>query len=344
MHDLSALLNRLKKVQRQRRSWAARLSTEAYRLYDHDIPELRYIVDVYGQHAVVYDRSRGGAEQADEQELEAVSAGEQAPLIAAASDQAPGHHEQAAAPALEEIQETVAAALGLPLAQVHLKSRRRMPGANQYQKLGTQGQRLVIREGRARFLVNLDDYLDTGLFLDHRPLRYQLAQGPARRVLNLFCYTGSVSVAAALAGSFTTSVDLSNTYLAWAEENFALNALAPASHEFVRADAREYLKNGLGSTKPYDLIFLDPPTFSNSKKMQGSFDVQRDHARLIEWALGFLAPGGELYFSTNRRQFRLDESLARRAASIEDLSQQTIPEDFRDRKIHRCYLLRQRSL
>jgi 23S rRNA (guanine2445-N2)-methyltransferase / 23S rRNA (guanine2069-N7)-methyltransferase len=197
---------------------------------------------------------------------------------------------------------------------------------------------MSVREGEPRYLVNLVDYLDTGLFLDHRPLRLMFARTPHARLLNLFCYTASVSVAAAWAGASTTSVDLSSTYLDWARENFKINELSLDRHRFVRADARVFLAEGPGGEALYDAIFLDPPTFSNSKKMKGSFDVQRDHGVLIDHALRFLAPGGTLYFSTNRRRFHLDERFGRRPGmAVTDCTESTIPEDFRDRKIHRCF-------
>lgn len=344
MHDLGAFINRLRKVYKQRRSWAARNGFEAYRLYDHDIPELRYIVDLYGRHAVIYDRTRAqeGADRSayDDAAGEGDEAFEGVPPEegAEAFEATPSKPRAADTPAETELIEQVAAGLGLEAANVHLKKRRRMPGSRQYQKLGASGATMAVREGEPRYLVNLVDYLDTGLFLDHRPLRLMFARTPHARLLNLFCYTGSVSVAAASAGAHTTSVDLSSTYLEWARENFKLNELSLDRHRFVRADARTFLAEGPGGEPLYDVIFLDPPTFSNSKRMKGSFDVQRDHGVLIDHALRFLAPGGTLYFSTNRLRFQLDERFGRRKGIVvTDCTDSTIPEDFRDRKIHRCF-------
>lgn len=308
MHDLEAFANRLRKIFKARKSWAERVKTDAFRLYDGDIPELRYIVDIYGNQAVVFDKS--------------VRVGED-------TSKAP-----------DAAREAVAAALHIPVQQVHFKLRRRMPGAQQYTRLANAERFFLVTEETSRYRVNLTDYLDTGLFLDHRPLRSEfrrLARGT--RFLNLFCYTGSVSVAAAQSGAKTVSVDMSNTYIEWAAANFVANNINTQDHELVREDALVYLAAGPARDLRFDVIFLDPPTFSNSKRMASSFDVQRDHRRLIDLAAKFLAEGGRLYFSTNRQKFHLDPALAGRF-QVEDLTLQTIPEDFRDKKVHRCYLLR----
>lgn len=308
MHDLAALANRLRKTQKLRRKWAARGGIEAYRVYDADIPELKYLIDVYRDHAVVYDLS---------DETRAVTPAE-APDVA----------------------RVVAEALQLPPAHVHFKLRRRMPGASQYEKLGEAGVALTVAEETSRYLVNLTDYLDTGLFLDHRPLRSVFRKlPPGQRFLNLFCYTGAVSVAAAGAGALTTNVDLSNTYLDWAARNFEANGLALKDHDFVREDALRFLADGPRPGQSFDVVFLDPPTFSNSKRMAATFDVQRDHRQVVEQAMAFVAPGGVLYFSTNKRRFVLDAALPQRY-EVQDISDATIPEDFRDRRVHRCFTLR----
>lgn len=335
MHDQTALFNRLRKVMRQRRPWAARQRFEAFRLYDHDIPELRYIVDMYGKHAVVYDRTRAIAEDLHDDDDETSASADDSLMASAADGDASISTES-----ISDLTAGIASALNIDLAQIHIKKRRRMPGTLQYQKLGSDGASFTVREGDLLFLVNLTDYLDTGLFLDHRPLRQQFARSQSQRLLNLFCYTGSISVAAAYAGATTTSVDLSHTYLDWAKENFKANGLKPEQHRFEQGDARAFLADGPGRDPLYDLIFFDPPTFSNSKRMRGSFDVQRDHATLLDQALAFLKPGGVLYFSTNRRRFHLDERFNRRPhLNVTDCSESSIPEDFRDRKIHRCFRL-----
>jgi 23S rRNA G2069 N7-methylase RlmK/C1962 C5-methylase RlmI len=307
MHDLDALANRLRKLLKTRRSWAKREGTDAFRLYEMDIPELRYVVDLYGEHAVIWDKR--GDQTPDEPDLEQR-------LIAA-----------------------VGGALDLPAEQLHLKMRRRPAGSGQYRKLAETRRRQVVHEEDARYLVNLDDYLDTGLFLDHRPLRKSFRRLPSgTRFLNLFCYTGSVSVAAAQSGARVTSVDLSNTYLDWAIDNFRENRLDPAAHAFERTDALRWLAAGPQRGERFDVIFLDPPTFSNSKRMPNAFDVQRDHVQLIHDTMRFLQPGGDakLVFSTNRHRFVLHEELAERY-DVKDISDASVPEDFRDKKVHRAF-------
>ena len=309
MHDLTAFANRLRKSLKLRRSWAAKHQIDAFRLYDADIPELPFIVDLYKSEAVVYERQRQKDDVQEEQQLRQV----------------------------------VAQVLGISEESVHIKFRRRMQGAAQYHKMSEGGRFFPVQEETNRYLVNLTDYLDTGLFLDHRPLRSRLRKLlPGQKLLNLFCYTGSVSVAAASAGAITDSVDLSPTYLSWTEDNFRLNGIDPKDHGFIRADAREFLAAKPADQAAYDVVFLDPPTFSNSKRMVGVLDIQRDHRRLIELAMNWTATHGVLYFSTNKRVFVLDEALSKRFL-VQDISEETIPEDFRDRKIHRAFTLRHRS-
>ena len=216
-----------------------------------------------------------------------------------------------------------------------VKQRKQQKGQEQYEKLEQAECKLVVREGQAKYMVNLSDYLDTGLFLDHRPLRLSFASMPkATRFLNCFCYTATASVQAALAGALTTNVDLSNTYLKWAEENFRLNKIDVSRHQFIQYDCIEWLK---ATRDTFDVIFLDPPSFSNSKRMQGTLDIQRDHEALIASARRLLTPGGILYFSTNLRQFKLCADLLADKA-VEDISAKTIDLDFkRNQKIHHCF-------
>ena len=232
---------------------------------------------------------------------------------------------------------------GVEAANVHLRVRRRQRGASQYQRLAQQGQFLPVEEDGLRLLVNFTDYLDTGLFLDHRLTRQRLRAAASRRkFLNLFCYTASATVHAAAGGATQTlSIDLSASYLDWAARNFSANALAREHHELLQADCREWLGAARGAA--WDLIFLDPPTFSNSKRMDGILDAQRDHGVLIEQCMRLLAPGGLLLFSTNAQRFRLDEAVAERWA-VQDISAATIPFDFRrSPRIHRAYELRARG-
>ncbi len=227
--------------------------------------------------------------------------------------------------------------LGLPAEHAVLKVRRPQRGAAQYEKLGQIGPDLEVEEGGLRFLVNLTDYLDTGLFLDHRLTRAlirDLAAG--RRFLNLFAYTGTATVYAAAGGATTTTtVDLSSTYLKWARRNLELNGLLDAQHSFVKADCLEWLESG--RSESYDLVFLDAPTFSNSKNMAETLDIQRDHGRLIRATARLLSPEGILIFSTNFRRFRLDPDLAVEFHA-EDITKRTMPPDFaRNPRIHTCF-------
>jgi 23S rRNA (guanine2445-N2)-methyltransferase / 23S rRNA (guanine2069-N7)-methyltransferase len=223
-----------------------------------------------------------------------------------------------------------------------VRTRRQQKGRDQYEKLNRKQEFHVIEENGLRFEVNFDDYLDTGIFLDHRDTRARVrAQAHDKRMLNLFAYTSTVSVYAAAGGAASTvSVDLSNTYLDWAQRNFHLNDFSGRTNTLVRADCREWLAETAQGRDRYDLIFLDPPTFSNSKRMEGVLDIRRDHPQLIDACERVLAPGGLLVFSTNAQKFKLDESLAARY-SVRDISAETLPTDFaRNPRIHRCYEIR----
>jgi 23S rRNA (guanine2445-N2)-methyltransferase / 23S rRNA (guanine2069-N7)-methyltransferase len=308
------LVNRLQKNERQLRKWLKRDGVTCYRLYDADIPEYALAIDVYGSEA---------GEWLHVQEYEppgSVDAGRaQARLRAALS--------------------AIPAATGIAPERMVFKVRRRQRGGEQYERMSEQARTLIVKEGRCRLEVNLTDYLDTGLFLDHRPVRQWLgANARDRRVLNLFCYTGAATVHAAFGGAAaSTSVDLSKTYLAWLRRNLALNGLEERRHRTVHADAREWLT---GCDEVFDLIFLDPPSFSNSKRMEGSLDIQRDHAGMIADAMRSLAPEGVLIFSTNLRSFKLDAGLEV-DFEVEDRTRWSIPKDFeRNRRIHACWFIR----
>ena len=306
-------INRLDKNRRTLNPWVQREGISCYRLYDADIPEYAVAVDLYEQWVHVQEY------------------------------QAPRHIDPARAQArLQQIMSVIPHVLDVPAERVFLKVRQRQKGRDQYQKQAHTAHFHEVNEGACRFLVNLEDYLDTGLFLDHRPTRKllgQLARG--KRFLNLFAYTGTATVHAALGGATsTTSVDLSRTYLDWAQRNLELNDIHGPWHRLVRADCLKWLQQDRGR---YDLIFLDPPTFSNSKTMSEHFDVQRDHPDLIRQTLKRLAPQGLLLFSTNHRHFKLDtEALA--GLAITEMTRQTIPRDFqRHSHIHRCWKIRQSS-
>jgi 23S rRNA (guanine2445-N2)-methyltransferase / 23S rRNA (guanine2069-N7)-methyltransferase len=218
--------------------------------------------------------------------------------------------------------------------------RRRQRGAAQYTRLDQPERYFTVEEDGLKFLVNFDAYLDTGLFLDHRLTRARLrAAAAGRRFLNLFCYTATATVHAAAGGATRSlGVDLSNSYLDWAARNFRLNVLPEGQHELLRADCREWLAAAPAAS--WDLIFLDPPTFSNSKRMSGVLDTQRDHLQLLEQCMRLLAPGGLLLFSTNAQRFKLDEAASERW-HVKDISAATIPFDFkRNPRIHRAFELR----
>ena len=305
--------NRLRKNLRTLGKWAEDEDISCYRLYDADVPEFNLAVDLYGDHVHV-------------QEYEAphsVDSGRAAARLEAG---------------LVQVREV----LGLTKDKVHLKVRRRQRGGSQYDKKEEQKQFLRVDEGDLDFLVNLTDYLDTGLFLDHRTTRSMIkGLAPGKSFLNLFCYTGSATVyAAAGEASSTTSVDMSNTYLDWARRNMELNSFTGQEHRFFRADVLKWIGR---ETRRYGLIFLDPPTYSRSKTMDSDFDVQRDHVQLIQETARLLAPGGMLLFSTNRRGFTLDTE-ALDDLMIEDITDATIPRDFKRRSgIHKCFKIRNKE-
>lgn len=308
---MSAFANRLKKNLQHLQKWARRENVDCFRVYDRDIPEYAVAVDFYaGRFAHVQEYAAPGKVDAE-----------------------------AAERRLAQIRAEIPGVLSIAPENVFLKTRRRQKGENQYDRLAATGRFHEVAEAPARLLVNFTDYLDTGLFLDHRPIRRWLGENSrGKRFLNLFAYTGAATVHAALGGALsTTTIDMSPTYLHWAERNMALNGLVAGAHARIRADCLQWLNRARGS---YDLIFMDPPTFSNSRRMQGVLDVQRDHVFLIRRAAVLLAPGGILVFSNNYRGFRLDRDRLGDLA-IEDISRETIPPDFtRNPHIHVCYRIR----
>lgn len=304
MADLQTIQNRIEKNYKHRAKWARKEGLDAFRIYEKDIPEFPFIVDVYKDYAVIYEKR--------DDEIDAEKFDHFNFIIAAVKN-----------------------VLKLPEEKVVIKSRIRQKGTTQYERLEMRNEILPIKEYQAEFLVNLHDYLDTGLFLDHRPMRQVIFnEARGKKFLNLFSYTGAVSVMAALGGaSHITSVDLSSTYQDWAIKNFEHNKLSLKEHNFIVQNALLYLEKA--NTK-FDLIFLDPPTFSNSKKMEDDFEVEEDQLILIQNCLRILAPNGTLYFSNNKRKFKLDPK-ASELANIQDITDRTIPIDFRDRKIHHCF-------
>lgn len=309
MTELNAFINRLGKNLKHQLKWAKRQNIEAWRIYERDIPQFPFAIDVYGEHIHLQEFDTGWLMHPDD------------------------HRKW-----LDEICEAVQFVTGLPKQNIHLKQRSRQKGKEQYEKTGQEGQDFIVCENGRRFWVNLDKYLDTGLFLDHRNTRKRVGEtAQGKHFLNLFAYTGSFTVYAATGGAISSeTVDLSNTYLDWAKRNFELNGLDTSRHQIVRADVFQYLDEAFRLQKQFDLIVMDPPSFSNSKKMLDILDVQRDHVRLIDAAMKLLAENGILYFSNNLRSFVLDEALTARYR-IKDISSQSVPDDFRNKKIHRCW-------
>lgn len=300
--------NRLVKRARHLRRWPTRKNINCFRLYERDIPEIPLVVDRYGDsiHITRYDRP---------------------------------HDRDLARDAawLELMQKTAASTLEIPIQKVFVKHRHQE--RQQHAKVDSRRRMSEVQEGDLKFLVNLSDYIDTGLFLDHRNLRRIVReQSSGKDFLNLFAYTGSFTVNAALGEAHsTTTVDLSKNYLDWARENLKLNGLDGPQHQFVAQDAIDFLK--LAAKDPqqrYDLAVVDPPTFSNSKRTESDWDVQQRHVELLNLTRQVMRPGGVVFFSTNYRRFKLDASRLR-GLDYREISKQTVPEDFRNKRIHRCW-------
>ncbi len=303
--------NRLQKNMQTLKKWAVKDGVFSLRLYDADLPDFNVAVDLYGDRLHVQ-------EYAPPKSIDPEKAKKRFNLALAA----------------------IRAVTGLGRDAIFIKTRARQEGKNQYTKQSTASKRFIVQEGQAKILVNMTDYLDTGLFLDHRQIRLRIAkEARGKHFLNLYSYTSTASLHAALGGAAsTTSVDLSNTYLNWSKENFVLNGLtvdhADEQHQFFASDCFEWLKEG---HEQYDLIFIDPPTFSNSKKFYGTFDVQRDHVSLLKRAMNRLTTEGTLYFSNNYRGFELDEEIEA-MFDVQEITQETIGPDFkRNQKIHRAW-------
>jgi 23S rRNA (guanine2445-N2)-methyltransferase / 23S rRNA (guanine2069-N7)-methyltransferase len=300
--------NRLRKTARHLRRWPTRRGITCYRLYDRDVPEVPLVVDRYEDHLHLAEYERP--------------------------------HERSAAEHanwLDLMVKTAAITLEVPRNQVFLKRRDRQRGVQQYEKAADERHRLLVEEADLKFEVNLSDYIDTGLFLDHRITRAMFAeQAKDKEVLNLFCYTGAFTVYAAAAGAqSTTSVDLSNTYLDWAQRNLEHNELEGPQHRLVRSDVLEFLESQ-PDEPTFDLAIVDPPTFSNSKSTESVWDIQQDHVALLTQVLKLIRPGGCVFFSTNSRRFKLDAA-AVEGTELREITKQTMPEDFRNKRIHRCW-------
>lgn len=312
------LANRLAKNLKALRKWQRDEQIDCLRIYDADLPEYALAVDLY----------EGEKRWVQVQEYAAP----------ASIDPKKARHR------LREALGLIPEVLEVPGEQVYFKVRQQQKGTSQYERLAETGHFHLVSEGGHRFLVNFEDYLDTGLFLDHREVRRLIGTlAPGKRFLNLFGYTGTATVYAAQAGAISsTTVDMSNTYLEWAHSNLLLNGIDREAHELIQADCLRWLDRTAGQRR-YDLIFLDPPSFSTSKRMYGTLDIQRDHAMLIDSVMRLLEPDGILIFSNNLRRFRLDlEALA--MLDIEDIGAATLPHDFsRNPRIHHCWIVRHRT-
>ena len=312
------LSNRLQKRQRHLRKWAKRNQITCYRLYERDIPEYPAIIDWYDGEAVVWLYSRKKDVTAIEEEAWQVHT-------------------------LEEIAE----GLSLRPEKIFVKERFRQKGLDvQYERMAQSGAIRMVQEQGLTFEVNLSDYLDTGLFLDHRQTRQMVReQAKGKRILNLFAYTGSFTVYAIAGGaSRSDTVDLSQTYCDWTIRNLEQNGYGLSSkHRVIQQDCLQFLQEAIRQRARYDLIVCDPPTFSNSKRMkQSSFAVQRDHPALIQSCMRLLAPGGQLFFSNNARRFKIDKSV-KATAVVTEITRQTVPEDFKNKHSHRCWLIQDKS-
>jgi 23S rRNA (cytosine1962-C5)-methyltransferase len=301
--------NRLAKVYKHLRKTARRQGVTCFRIYDRDLPEFPLIIELYGQKVYVAEyQSQHGMDD------EAYDAW------------------------LQQSMAVVAKVLEVPEEELYLRTRQRKQHRQaQYEKLDFSREELVVQEDGLQFKVNLSDYLDSGLFLDHRITRHMVREeSKDKKVLNLFCYTGSFSVYAAAGGAASvTSIDLSKTYLQWAEDNMRLNQLFdPAKHLYIHADVLQHLDELKLNT--YDLVVLDPPTFSNSKRMKDFLDIQRDHVMIINKVLLAMKKDGVMYFSNNLRRFELDEA-AIEASSIRNITKQTEPFDFQGKLLRHCF-------
>jgi 23S rRNA G2069 N7-methylase RlmK/C1962 C5-methylase RlmI len=304
--------NRLKKCRQHLWKWARRTGVSCFRIYDRDIPELPFQVDEYEKHLHIAQIVR--VRSVDEEHARLWT---------------------------ETMVEAAARSLGVEPSKVFVKNRVQQKGKDQYEKFGSAGYLLTAHEAGLDFELNLSDYLDTGLFLDHRDTRIMVGGlSLGARVLNLFSYTGSFSVHAARGGALsTTSVDMSNTYTQWAERNLALNGFGGKSHRCICDDVLKWIPGAVERKEQFDIIVCDPPTFSNSKKMEGVFDVQRDHPWLINQLLRLLSRNGIIVFSNNFRKFKLDEG-ALDSRYVDDITFKSTPEDFAGKKPHKCYVIK----
>lgn len=314
----SMFKNRVMKNYSFLKKWAKRENVTAFRVYDKDIPQYPFAVDLYSGSIVLYQYERSKNQKNLSEKFETADKFQ-----------------------LEEVVSTIKELFQIDENNIFLKVRKKQKGISQYERVMEKGITKIVSEGDMKFIVNLSDYLDCGLFLDHRKTRQIVRKQVAgNHVLNLFAYTGSVSVAAALGNAKSvTTVDMSNTYLSWAEENFKLNRISLENHEFIRANIMEWLPKMSIKSKKYDFIFIDPPSFSNSKKMLDSFDIQKDYITILKFCEKILSENGKILFSNNLRSFKFAIELFTEKFTIEDITKKTLPQDFRNEKIHHAWIL-----
>lgn len=307
----SPLKNRIRKNYRHVRKWAKRTMTNAFRIYDKEIKEYPLAVDYYDGRFCIHYFPGSRAEEEPREDL------------------------------VQAVEEALISIFRATPETIFWRTRIRRERTEQYEKVGERKEFFEVYEYGIKFRVNLRDYLDTGLFLDHRETRQMVAKAcEGKRLLNLFAYTCAFSVQASAKGAaFTKSVDMSNTYTDWGKENFLLNGLSLNKNEVVRADCMVFLENEVYAGEKYDVIVIDPPTLSRSKKMDEMFDIQEDYPWLLQQAKELLAKEGVVYFSTNSRKFHFDSGLFP-YFTIEEISDKTLPLDFHQKKIHRCWRLR----
>ena len=320
-YQAEILCNRISKRFKHLKKWAKRSNISSFRIYDKDIPEIPLAIDFYEGFRA--DENTNFSEKF---------------LVFYLYERPYEKDDTEENSWLQFLSCKVATLLEVSTNNIFLKIRKKQKGENQYEKENKNSVIIRVIEQGHLFLVNLSNYLDTGLFFDHRPLR-KIVQEQAKKksVLNLFCYTASFSVYAAKSGAKkVTSVDLSNTYLSWAKKNFELNGLSSSNEKytFINSDVKSFLEK---NNEKFDIIILDPPTFSNSKKTQNDLDINRDWSKFIELCLKCLTPDGVLYFSTNSKKLKFDTTLLPPDIIVKDITNATIPEDFKNKKIHKCW-------
>jgi 23S rRNA (cytosine1962-C5)-methyltransferase len=306
--QLEMIANRVRKRFKQLKKGFKRQNIDVFRLYDWDIPEIRMVIDWYAGHLVIAEYQREQTQSVEDW--------------------------------LPRMAKAAADAIGVAEDKTHLKTRTtgHDESGARYERMAKKSERLVVCERDLKFYVDLDDYIDTGLFSDHRDTRALIkSESSGQRFLNLYCYTGAFTCAAVSGGaSASTSVDLSNNYLGWAEENLALNELENGPHLFIKSDCTEFIESMRRQKKTWDVCVLDPPSFSTTHGDQNRFEIQDDHPQLIKSVMNLIEPGGKIYFSTNHQRFE-PQLRGLGAKEVKEITEATMPSDYRNRQIHRCW-------